>query len=93
MSSLSIRSGAVVFKLAVHFGFSPDERIRTNIGPVVHLSFFRILNLLRYFGTYGMYTYKVFGPIFWTIWTNFLDQFFGPILFTNFLDLFFGQTF
>jgi hypothetical protein len=51
----------------------------------VHLTFFGILKLLCYFGTY-----TVFGPIFWT---NFLDQFFGPIFWTNFLDQLFGPTF
>jgi hypothetical protein len=84
------------------------ELLRTEIVPVVHLSFFRILKLLCYFGTY-----TVFGPIFWTkfIWTQiFLDpnyfgpkffwtqiildpNFFGPIFWTNFLDQLFGPIF
>ena len=57
---------------------------------VGHLSFFRILKLLRYFGTYGMYTYTVL------FWTNFLDQdqFFGPIFLDEFfLDEFFLDEF
>ena len=51
------------------------ELLRTEIVPVpvpvipvifvVHLSFFRILKLLCYFGTYGMYTCDEFGELFW----------------------------
>ena len=59
----------------------------------MHLTFFRILKLLCYFGTY-----TVFGPILTNFfdqffWTNFLDLFFGPIFWTNFLDQFFGLIF
>ena len=54
----------IVFKLAVrtrlHAGRA--ELLRTEIDAVFagDLSFFRILKLLCYFGTYGMYTYGMY---------------------------------
>ena len=85
--------GKIFNILLKSFSSSPSacrrpELLRTQIHAVffcVHLSFFRILKLLCYFGTYGRYTYKI-------LVTNFVDEFWWRNLVTNLGEKFWWRT-